>query len=364
MTELNHIIEANLIPPQNLTLMITNGCNLRCLHCWPDSIPYHRAQPVPLEILSKVIFDFIQLGVKKICLSGGEPLTHPAWLEILSFACRQPEIDEVCLQTNATLLTETHVKKILSLHREELFFQVSLEGATAQTHDHVRGKGSFAGALKGLRLLVAGGLANQIRISLTETQQNFKEIPDLLKLLESLGIHNFNSGTLVWGGRAKTSKLISPPLPSQYRDLLAQYHSDPEFKHLYSKSKSINIAALEWYLGKSHTSQLGCRLMEKPLLTADGTLFPCVMLQDDKYAVKGVHDRSLKEILTAVLPQWSKLQKISQLRTTRLKACKVCPGKLHCGGGCMGRANTVQAKLMAVEDRCLLRQSVYKGHER
>jgi radical SAM protein with 4Fe4S-binding SPASM domain len=355
----NLIVGSGLNPPRTLTLMITNKCNLKCLHCWPESGLAGDCNHVDRQKLLEVIHDFRMLGIKTICLTGGEPLLHPQWFDIVSFSCAEPGFSEVCLQTNATLLTRVSVRKLASFTHRNLIIQVSLEGSNSETHDKVRGSGSFKSALRGIALLAENGLAKQTRVSLTETEDNFQEIPALLNHLHSLGISQFASGTLVHGGRAakENGNGLKPPTPLQYEMILHQFHSDLVFKEDYMKMA--NIAPLEWYLGKSTPSVSGCEFMKNPYVTAEGTLFPCVMFQIDKYAAHDVYSRPLAETLQAIIPMWADLQRQSRRRLNTLQTCRACPGRAHCRGGCMGRAYMAHGALMTTEDRCELRKVVY-----
>jgi len=355
----NLIVSSDLDLPRTLTLMITGKCNLQCLHCWPESGSTGDCHHVAKKKLLWMIRDFLLLGIDKVCLTGGEPLLHPHWFDIVSFSCEEPEIQEVCLQTNGTLLTRAHAGKLASLPHRKLIIQVSLEGSESDTHDTIRGTGSFKSAIRGLTLLAEHGLAKQIRISLTETQDNFHQLPTLLKLLHSLGIRQFSSGTLVHGGRAVKAKSngLKPPTPLQYEKILQQFHANPAFKEHYVKMA--NIAPLEWYLGQSNPSAPGCEFLKNPYVTADGTLFPCVMFQIDKFAAHEVYSRPLAETLQEIIPLWAALQQQSRQRPADLQTCRACPGRSHCRGGCMGRAYMAHGSLMTPEDRCDLRRVVY-----
>ena len=354
---LGHITRAGLRPPKMVTLMITNGCNLRCKHCWPKSRSSDVTPPVPVDTLRRLIRELVNLGVEEICLTGGEPLTHPDWFEILNFSCKQSGLKRVRLQTNATLLTEADIKVLRSINFEGLSVQVSLEGAKPQTHDRVRGSGNFERAFRGLKLLAEGGLGKQTLVAFTEMEHNFTELPLLLDMVDVLGIGRLASGTLVLGGRAAQTDQLAPPTPSQYRDLLDLFHSDTQFRSRYKKIG--NIAALEWLAGRLNPSPQSCVCIETPYINADGQMYPCVMLPIEEYAVQGVHHRPLEEVLTEGALLWAELPELNLRRSVELEACKECPGKLHCGGGCMGRAYAATGNFMSVEDRCALRKCVY-----
>ena len=355
----SQIVSSGLHLPQSLTLMITNRCNLKCLHCWPESGSSADCSHVDKKKLLAIIRDFRKLGIEKVCLTGGEPLLHPHWFDIVSFSCAEPGIKEVCLQTNGTLLTEAHVRELASLGNGNLIIQSSLEGSTSETHDRIRGTGSFQSTMHGLTLLAEMGLSKQIRVSLTETQDNFLEIPALLDMLNSLDIHQFASGTLVHGGRAAKADTyrLQPPTSSQYEKILHQFHTDSNFRESYTEM--VSIAPLEWYMGRSTPVDPGCVFMKSPYIKADGTLHPCVMFQVDRYAAHDIYGRQITETLDKIIPEWAALQQHSRHRAKHLQPCKICSGRFHCGGGCMGRAYAAHSKLMSVEDRCQLRKVIY-----
>ena len=358
---LNRIAGCGLLTPVMLTLAVTNGCNLKCGHCWPDSRSHIDTPPVPSPVLQRLIQDFADLGLERIIITGGEPFTHPDWLEIVSCCCEQPGFEKVRIQTNATLLNRAIVRALVSLGFEGLSVQVSLEGATAETHDRIRGPGSFERSLRGLRLLTEAGLGEQTLVAFTEMRHNFGELPDLLDLVGSLGIGRLVSATLVPGGRALQTDQITPPEPSQYRSLLDRYHADAHFRARYAELG--NIAALEWYAGKSHPSPHVCTCMENPYITGDGRMYPCVLFQADRLAAHNVHERSMEEVIREALPVWAEMKELSRRRPVELKECQSCPGRPHCGGGCMGRAYAAHGTPMSVEDRCDLRRAVYAWKE-
>jgi radical SAM protein with 4Fe4S-binding SPASM domain len=354
---LDKIISAGLRPPRMLKLMITNGCNLQCQHCWRDSRPRDKSFPVPANILKRLISEFVQLGVERIHLTGGEPLTHPDWYDLVKYSCAQPGVEEVCIQTNATLLTEIEVNALTSLKYEGLSIQVSLDGGTAQSHDQVRGSGSFEKTLRSLNILADAGLGKQTTIAFTEMRHNFHELPGLFNLLHSIGISHLISGTLVSKGRAGLTNALHTPLPSQYRSLLDYYHENSSFRGMYEAMG--NIVAVEWYKGMLCSESKGCTFIEKPYIMTNGVMYPCEMLPVDEFSVSGIYQRPVKDCMEEFLSIVTGLQKISRQRIKYLEDCGDCSGKLHCGGGCMGRAHACYGKFMAVEDRCALRKAVY-----
>jgi len=351
------LIEAGLKPPETLTLMITRGCNSNCLHCLLDCRPAEHVRPVDSGIIKRIIDEFAGIGGKGLVITGGEPLTHPDWMEILAFACSRRGLLDVCLQTNGALMSDDDIQGLLSLPIDRLSLQISLEGVNSGTHDHVRGKGSFEATVKTMGRLCKAGLGERITVELTEMSHNYDQLPEVVKLVHDLGMRRLVSGTLVKGGRALRSDLVAMPEPSQIRGLIERYHTDPEFREIYEYMG--NIAAIEWFKGRDNPCDTPCRCISTPFIDYRGNIYPCLMYLKDSLAFGNVHERPLGAVIAEAIPMWAELPDISRERGTVLNDCEGCPGRRHCSGGCMGRADLVHDNVMSVEDRCDLRRAVY-----
>jgi radical SAM protein with 4Fe4S-binding SPASM domain len=350
--------ETGLKPPKAVTISITDQCNLSCRHCLVNSGPDKKTQMIPKNQVLKLISDFSILGAEKFTITGGEPLTHPDWAELVGFACLQPGIREVRLQTNAILINSMNLNTILSLKDRGLIIQTSLEGATAPVHDRVRGKGSFDKTMNALRLLKKNGLADSVCVTFTEMKHNFDDIPQALKWVDQMGIGQFVTGTLVCGGRAAQSADLLPPTPEQYEKLLSYFQKNKDFRERYQRIG--NIAALEWDLVKEVAADTCCTLIETPYVVTKGYLYPCVMLHEDNFAAVNIFNRSLAEVITEKIESWAQLQRISRSRLSQVETCHGCPFYRSCGAGCMGRAYSAHGDFFTPEDRCDLRKAVYR----
>ena len=171
-------------PLEEIYYYLTEGCNLVCRHCWLS--PKHQTGSSTYPSLSVEVFKSIleqakPLGLKGIKLTGGEPLMHPEIHEILQIV-KDRDIT-LTIETNGVLCTPELALKITSCKKTSV--SVSLDGADAGTHEWVRGiKGSFEGALEGIRNLVKAGIKPQI--IMTIMQYNKNQLEALVRLAESL----------------------------------------------------------------------------------------------------------------------------------------------------------------------------------
>jgi radical SAM protein with 4Fe4S-binding SPASM domain len=347
---------AGLRLPRALSIAVTGVCNLSCRHCLVEAGPRVEPGHVPAAAILRIAAEFAALGGEELWLTGGEPLLHPQWSDILASCCRGSSLRTVGVQTNGALLGGAHVGALRALRFEGLRIQVSLDGSAAATHDRVRGRGSFERTLDGLRRLVAAGLGDHVTVAFTEMRHNMDDLPALLALVDVLGVRRVVSSTLVARGRAAMGH-VAPPTPDQYRALLARYRADRRFRERYAERGE--FAAIEWWKGRDEAGGDCCTFAEHPYVTAEGTAYPCALCRADEFAVRGAFERPLAALLAAATVPWSRLCDVKQRRHGSLPPCLECAGRVHCGGGCMGRAHAASGHLLAVEDRCHLRKAVY-----
>jgi radical SAM protein with 4Fe4S-binding SPASM domain len=341
--------------PKTVTIAITGDCNLACAHCLVESGLDSSAPHVPTQSIFRILDDFAAIGGKGIRITGGEPLCHHGWLDILSHA-RSKGFQTVALQTNGMLFDSNLAAALRGIDFSGLSIQISMDGASAKTHDPVRGKGAFSGALNGIKRLTQAGLAARISIFFTEMAHNLEEYPALLELAAEMGIGPVVGGTLLYSGRAAHPSFVKPPSTAQYLKLVERYDEDEHFRMRYQKAG--NVAALEWHIAPAIRSEC-CTFAENPYISPRGTLYPCLLCHCDDFSVADVFMKGLAAALAEGTPLWTELLQISRCRTETIAECQTCTARHLCGGGCMGRAWGSHGNLLSVDDRCEVRRNIY-----
>ncbi len=157
-------------------LELTTGCNLRCVHCWQGE----KANSKILKFNEiKVIFKRLaELGVASLRITGGEPMIHPNFWEIMNEATRYSF--SIVLRTNGTLIDEMVAHR---LHNYPIIFiELSIDGFTSQDHDGFRRKkGSLQKTLLALDLLIKNGV--KTRVKTVMNRKNIENLLDLGKIL-------------------------------------------------------------------------------------------------------------------------------------------------------------------------------------
>lgn len=161
---------------------ITNVCNLDCIHCLRDKV--ESKVSISMDLFKKIIDQIAELGIKRVSLTGGEPSLHPNFGKLLTYLVEKDM--EFNFVTNGwefkervlPIFLEPAVKRYL----QNICF--SIDGASAKTHDALRGKGSFREVIKAANLCRLKGIPISIKTVLTNINKN--EVMEIALLGTSL----------------------------------------------------------------------------------------------------------------------------------------------------------------------------------
>ncbi|WP_286910425.1 radical SAM/SPASM domain-containing protein [Clostridium sp. UBA1652] len=188
--------------PTIIALDVTYKCTLRCLHCFNSSGEHKNDVPeLTDEEILKLCDDIIKFNPTTLCLCGGEALIRKDLLYkvIKKVRTGTKKRTSINMVSNGELLT-SEVAKNLKESGIGLV-QISLDGATHETHDWLRGKkGAFDNAIQAIKNLRNNNVSTAV--SCTPTKKNINEYSNALELCESLGVESFRAQPLMLMGRA------------------------------------------------------------------------------------------------------------------------------------------------------------------
>jgi molybdenum cofactor biosynthesis enzyme MoaA len=152
-------------------------CNLECRHCFISCSPHnHSFGFLDLETVRPVLEESVALGVKEYYFTGGEPFLNRDMAAILELTLRY---GPATVLTNGTVFRDEWLERLRRAEeasRYSLEFRVSMDGFTAEANDPIRGAGTFARALRGVRQLVAHGFLPIITAARTRDDQDDAEL--------------------------------------------------------------------------------------------------------------------------------------------------------------------------------------------
>jgi len=145
-----------------LWLYTNFDCNLRCDYCCVRSSPAAPRRELGLARVHRIAREAVELGVKEILVTGGEPFLLEDIGEILAVCAAAAP---TTVLTNGMLFTGRRVETLRALPRDRIVLQISLDSATPELHDLHRGPGTWARTRNGIERARAQGF--RVRLAAT-----------------------------------------------------------------------------------------------------------------------------------------------------------------------------------------------------
>lgn len=345
----------------------TYACNLRCRHCYASAGKSLINELNRREAL-KVANELADAGVTAVAFSGGEPLMRKDLFNTMRRLRDNGVFTAVA--SNGTLITKRVAKKLAKIGVG--FVQISLDGASASTHDGFRGiPGAYERTIQGIINCVEKNIF--VEVSTTATRLNYDEIPLIADLCEKIGvnwymIYNFvPTGRghfmeendllpeerekllrVLWRRLKRGGKLQYLSTAPQFARVALQEEADSEKKiipgHFYNPILGGQLVNLGEFIGGCGAGRMYASL--RP----DGTLQPCVFLP---IQLGNILREKFEEI-------WDNHPTLQTLRDRdQLKgSCGTCEYKYVCGG-CRARAYAYFSDITASDPGCIYSREIF-----
>jgi radical SAM protein with 4Fe4S-binding SPASM domain len=259
---------------RNVYLYITEACQLRCEHCYMGE-RLDRALKMPLPEIAETLATWRKMGGSKLTILGGEPTLHPNYVDAIRLG-RQLGYEDVITTTNAQ---KPAVRKFRQLEPEDFaYVQVSLDGGSADTHDAVRGAGTFDTALETAAELTGRGF--DTRIICTVNQANRGDALKLLDIADEIGVSlvKFHVFSTIGIGHGNADMAMNPREWVTFCDVLNQtapgYQTRVWYQPTYARRDQMARYAAEGYQGC-----IG-RTLDRISIFPDGRCYVCSYLFD------------------------------------------------------------------------------------
>lgn len=170
-----------------LRISVTDRCDLRCVYCMSEKMKFlPKADLLTFEELAKIAHRFIDFGVQKIRISGGEPLVRKDIMAL--FADIAPRLNkglsELTLTTNGTQL-EKYADKLAALGMRRL--NLSLDSLNPETFTKLARRNVLPQVLSGIKAAKEAGL--HLKINTVLLPENIDEIPDMMRWAHGQGFN-------------------------------------------------------------------------------------------------------------------------------------------------------------------------------
>ena len=341
---ISRTIPRHLSSPTFVWWDITSTCNLRCRHCYSNSgASLH--DELTTEEVKHILDQLAIMNVFYVYILGGEPFLRKDFMDILGY-CRSLNI-EVMVSSNGWFITADLACTLARLGIRHV--RVSIDGATAKTHDAIRGvNGSFDRAVAAVRNLKRAGVP-VVGISPTLMKENVHEAEMLIELAHDLQVDELQFVQVCAVGRAKQiSVLDSSAIDAEGSDRRKSAELVQDLLITGSEGiweKPFARCVME---GRMVPHIMGCGAGRTCLaISPNGRVRACLLFQ---YEIGDLRDHDLQEIwLGAGHP------KIQWLRSIK-EGCEGCRYAAVCSGPC-----PMQQIITPEQRACYVRLEQNKG---
>lgn len=351
--------------------MITGKCNYNCLHCFNAADNARLQSEFTWEEAQKLIEEAAECGINEFILTGGEPMMHPHFLDIVREIYRHGMyVGE--LNTNGAFLNEQVLDEMKHIGCVPMM-KISFDGVGH--HDWLRNRaGAEADALRAIKLCVAKGFPVMAQTNVH--RHNVDSMLDTLRLLDSVGVSTTRiirtSESPRWVQNAKDACLGLTEYYDRMLDLLKEYSATGakmnliiwQFVDFYPRLKQYNIHPVAYTESRYRDSRPVCQGNRGMVaVTAGGNVVPCHQMsgyyehQGDRLG--NVKQDGLKPYLQSGAYLCEVCTTLETLRK-RNAECGACQHFKQCAGGCRAIALALTGdKLGKDPSKCLFFQGGY-----
>lgn len=353
--------------PRSVDIDITSHCNLRCSYCYHFSGPGDVKQDLPYEEWALFFKELRRCAVLSVTLAGGEPFVRQDIRELLSAIAANKM--RFSILSNGTLLNDEHAAFLAASGRCD-GVQISIDGATAASHDSCRGTGSFVRAVNGIACLQRHGVSVNVRVTIH--RHNVAELSRIADfLLEELGLPSFSTnaasylGTCIQNNDQIALSLEDRMLAMATLVLLAEKYDQritatagPLAEAvMWSEMERAYLAGEKSLAGGGHLTGCGC-VMSSIAVRADGVIVPCTMLSHIELGK--INEDSLEE-LWQHHPEMIRMRQRSFVSLASFSPCKECVYCSYCTGNCPGLAYSFTGKVQSPSPDACYHAFLQKG---
>lgn len=332
---LKNIDEQSKRKIENIYLIITDRCNLSCIHCCAGALDLSVKDDLNTEEVISVIDKILKLKPSNIVISGGEPLIRKDIWDLMEYI-KSRYSGTLDIMTNGLLVNEDNVNFV------KHFFDgisISIDGVDEDSCKIIRGNDVFSNVINKIEFLKNSGMKN---ISISAVLPNNEHIhQEFEKLSYDLGVQPIIRHFSYKGRAGKNYEKIAKSMNEYLKNRNMEEKNIIDWKTYISEDKrDIRTGA--------------CGGCESTLsISSSGEIYPCNLLMDSMYSIGNILE--IKDIVSYIYSMKTDTnkgyKKFVDLKLCNNEKCRECSVKTLCWS-CPAECDDFLSKENLFEDRC------------
>ena len=322
------LMDAHNRPLKDLRISVTDRCNFRCTYCMPlDEYEWiNKKEVLTFEEIARLARLFVELGVDKVRLTGGEPLVRQDLPRLIEKLAPLNGLEDLCLTTNGALLADrVDALKQAGLRR----VNISIDTLDADKFKRMTKRGDLNKVLEGIFAAKTTGLAP---IKLNAVVERGVNDDDILPLVEFSRQHGFGMRFIEYMDVGNSNQWTSAKLVPK-KEIIEKIHARYPLREIGRQKGSAPSVDYEFVDGRGDLGVIAsvtepfCSSCTRIRITADGKIVTCLFSQlgyDVKSRLRG--GASDAEISDFIADIWrGRTDRYSAQRLEALKASNYDP---------------------------------------
>lgn len=289
-------------PPRSVRLSLTDRCDLACIYCRPHRQDGYVTERLDFDAWKTMMNGLVAAGVRRVRLTGGEPLLHKDIVRVVRFLSTLG-LDDIAITTNATRL-ENLARPLRDAGMRRI--NISLDSLDASRFERMTRGGDLSLVLRGIDAALDAGF-DEIKLNAVVVKdENDAELEDLLRwswdkniVPRFLEVMAIGEGAKI-KDRVVTANEMRARLAHLIVDEIAERETD-RGPARYVSSKIDNTKKVGFITGTSDTYCKGC---DRLRVASDGMLRPCLATNDGLSAAEIARAGNGEGVANAIAEAW------------------------------------------------------------
>jgi cyclic pyranopterin phosphate synthase len=295
---------ATRVAPRTVRLSITDRCDLACVYCRPSRSDGYLEKRLDDAAWKAMVRALVGAGVRRVRITGGEPLVHPRVVELVAFVAALG-VEDLALTTNATCL-EWLAQPLREAGLQRI--TISVDSLIHERFWRITRGGQLDRVLAGVHAAVDAGFAELKTNTVVLRGDNDDELPAIAEWAWGLGmtprfIELMRVGE---GARLPPEKLVGAgEMRAQLGSLLVDEAGDRDPGRgpaKYVRARRDPALRVGFITGSTDTY---CDACDRLRVTSDGTIRPCLATNDGVLAKADAERGDLGALARAIDEAWS-----------------------------------------------------------